>query len=243
MPLRPATTTDFLPASKTMTSAFFNEELFGGILHPHRHQYPDDMSLFFLRMLRVFYYESPDNHVILSISTNAETGAEEITGVALWTRKRAVKRSPSLSSQAMCKAMEAYNAAEALLYPNRAADPPMLDVLERADPFVKHHWSGTRAESWYLNLLGVSPAHGGKGLGRDLVAWGFGRAREEGVGCSVIAAKGKEEFYRRCGFDVLAGRATDFGGERNPLQGVEGGAVQFWDGGKPVEGVRGYEGP
>lgn len=241
MPIRPATFTDLLPASQAMAAAFADEELFGGVLHPHRKEYPGDMYLFFLRLLRVTYYASPDDHILLSTSTS-DSGAEEaIMGVAIWTRKRAVKRNATLANQAMAKVMETLNAAEALLHPNRAADPSMADVLERVDPFTKHHWTGTRAESWYLNLLGVDPAYGGKGVGRELVQWGFVRAREEGVGCSVIAALGKERFYERCGFDVTVGKAGDLGGEKNPLRFVEGGTIQFWDGGKPAEGIEAYK--
>lgn len=239
MPLRAATFPDLLPASKSLAAAFADEELFGKVLHPHRKDYPEDMYLFFLRQLRQTYY-SPDEHILLA-TTSGPNDNETITGVAVWTRKRAQKRSPSLATQAMAKAMGTYNAAEALLYPNRAADPAKSDILERMDPFTKHHWTGTRAESWYLNLLGVDPAHGGKGAGRELVQWGFTRAREEGVGCSVVAALGKERFYERCGFDVTVGKASDFGGERNPLKDVQGGTIQFWDGGRPVEGIREYE--
>lgn len=243
MPLRPATFADLLPASKAMAAAFKDEELFGGVLHPHRQQYPDDMYLFFLRLLRVMYYSSPDNYIILYTTTHPQTGEKDaIAGAALWTRKRAVKQKPTLPNQAMATAMESYNAAEALIYPNRAADPSMADVLDRMEPFTAHHWTGTRAESWYLNLLGVDPAFGGKGAGRELVAWGFERAREEGmgVGCSVIVAVGKEKFYERCGFDVTVGRAGDEGGEANPLRDVRGGAIMFWDGGRAAEGVKRY---
>lgn len=236
MPLRPATYADLLPASIVMASAFKDEVLFGQALHPHREQYPDDMYLYFLRLLRLAYYSSPDEHIILS-TTNDDT----IIGVANWTRKRAVKRKGSLYCQAMAKAMASYNAAEALVYPNRAADPSMADVLERMDPFTKHYWTGSRAESWYLNLLGVDPAHGGKGAGRELVQWGFSRAREEGVGCSVIAALGREKFYERCGYDVTVGKAGALGGERNPLRDIQGGTIIFWDGGKPVTGLEEYK--
>lgn len=224
-----------------MAAAFADEELFGGVLHPHRRDYPEDMYLFFLRLLRVTYYASPDDHIMLSTTSDPQTGAEAIAGVAIWTRKRAVKRYPSLANQAMAKAMQSYNAAEALVWPNRAADPSKADVLDRVEPFTKHHWTGSRAESWYLNLLGVDPAYGGKGAGRELVQWGFARAREESVGCSVIAAVGKERFYERCGFDVTVGKASDFGGEKNPLRDVKGGTIQFWDGGRPVQGIQAYE--
>ena len=70
--------------------------------------------------------------------------------------------------------------------------------------------------------------------------YGFDRAKEEGVGCSVISSAGRENFYRACGYDVNVGRAGDFGGEKNPLHNVEGGAVLFWDNGRSLEGVESY---
>lgn len=43
----------------------------------------------------------------------------------------------------------------------------------------------------------------------------------------MISALGKDGFYRRCGFDVEDGHATE--GEGNPLSGVPGGLVMFRD--------------
>lgn len=71
----------------------------------------------------------------------------------------------------------------------------------------------------------MHPEHQGRGYGRALVKWGLDQAEREGVCASVISADGKEEFYRRCGFDVQEGRAAD--GEENPLRDVPGGLV-FW---------------
>ena len=52
------------------------------------------------------------------------------------------------------------------------------------------------------------------------------RAREEDVPAAVMAAKGKETFYNRCGFTELVGWATD--GVDNPLNGrIGGGAIMF----------------
>lgn len=98
-------------------------------------------------------------------------------------------------------------------------------MLERAFPFIAPLWSGSRAESWYLEFLAVDPQYQGQGHGRKLVEWGLDLAEKEGVCASVLSADGKEEFYRKCGFDLQEGRAGD--GEGNPLKDVAGGLV-FW---------------
>lgn len=104
----------------------------------------------------------------------------------------------------------------------------MQEAFPKAMAYAQHLWSGPRATGWYLNFIAVDPAHQRQGYGRALVAWGLEQARKENVPASVISGTGKDSFYQRCGFEVLAGRATD--GEGNPLKGkVEGGAVWFRD--------------
>ena len=112
--------------------------------------------------------------------------------------------------------------------------------MEQVEPFQKHHWSGTRAESWYLAILCVDPACGKRGYGRQLVNYGFDRAKKESVGCSVISAEGKENFYQACGFDVHVGMAKDAGGDENPLKDVPGGSIFFWDNGIKPECIKSY---
>jgi GNAT superfamily N-acetyltransferase len=115
------------------------------------------------------------------------------------------------------------------LYPNRAADPAELDLEDRLAPFVAGFWSSAhRSDCWHLNHLSVAPEHQRQGYGRALVKWGLERAAADSVAASVICAAGKDRFYRRCGFEVEVGRATD--GVGNPLRGrVDGGVVLFKD--------------
>ena len=90
------------------------------------------------------------------------------------------------------------------------------------------HISGTRATGWYLNYLGVDPAHQNHGYGRALAKWGVEKARQEDISASVISGTRKDRFYRRCGFEELVGRVTD--GEGNPLKGLtEAGNVLFYN--------------
>lgn len=63
-----------------------------------------------------------------------------------------------------------------------------------------------------------------------LVQWGKDRAREERVCASLTSAERVEGFYEKMGFEQV-GRANV-----GPLEGVEGGAVMFWDGDGRGEG-------
>ena len=116
-------------------------------------------------------------------------------------------------------------------HPNRAADPVMHNIVSTVFSFTKHLWSGTRATGWYLNFLAVEPAYQNHGYGRALVTWGVERAKQENVAASVVSGTGRETFYRRCGFEVQAGRISD--GEGNPLKAKikesSGGLVLFRD--------------
>jgi GNAT superfamily N-acetyltransferase len=116
-----------------------------------------------------------------------------------------------------------YTRLERWMCPNRAADPSKENVLEESKPLIEHHWSGSREESWYLDLLAVHPRHQGKMYGRELVQWGVDEAKRDGICASLISAIGKERFYGRFGF-VEVGRANV-----GPLACIEGGAIMFND--------------
>lgn len=119
------------------------------------------------------------------------------------------------------------------VFPNRAAakppqlTAPQLHALFR--PFIAHLYTSPpyRKNAWKLVSLAVLPQYQSRGHGRKLVAWGLEQARKDGVVAHVMAAKGKETFYQRCGFTDVVGWATD--GEGNPLKemGIEGGAILF----------------
>lgn len=237
MSTRPATYADLLPASKVLAKAFRDEFLLGQWMHPHNKEYPDDLYLYFLHKLRTGYVGGPGNATFVSYKTNAD-GKEQITGLAHWQRK---PPSSDWYTTSKVKAMEWYNYLESFVYPNRAADPSRLGILGETWPFMEHFWTGSRAEVWDLALLGVDPDEGGQGFGKALVKWGFEKAKQEGVGCSVVASDGKEGFYKSCGFE-MAGTVRDEGGEKNPMvkNQIIGGAILFWDNERDTSGVKKY---
>lgn len=236
MPHREATWADLVPASKALAAGFENSELFGKYIHPYKDKYPNDMYLHFLRELRADYVAGPDHKVVVTYDATTN----KITGCAGWIRKRATKPNPGIYYSVLSQAVSAYNYLESFIYPNRAAEPSRVNVLDRMEPYTEHHWSGTRAESWYLAYIAVDPKAERKGYGKELVKYGMDLARAEGVGSSVIAAAGRATFYEACGYDKQVGTTSDHGGEDNPLYNVETGTVHFWDNGIEPKGIKAY---
>ncbi len=101
-------------------------------------------------------------------------------------------------------------------------------------PFIAHHFTSVpyRQNHWELATLGVDPRYQRRGVGRKLVRWGLERAKKDDLPAVVVGAKGTEEFYDRCGFELLVGLATEginAEGEVNPLRlrGVGGGCIRW----------------
>ncbi len=113
--------------------------------------------------------------------------------------------------------------ASSYLWPNRAADPTKLQILQDTFPLVAHYWSGPRKQNWSLGMLATHPDFQRRGLARKLVAWGVEQADRENVCASLVSSDGAEGFYRACGF-VEVGRANV-----GPLKehGIKGGAIMF----------------
>ena len=228
MPVRPATFADLLPAAHVCARAFFDEDLFGVRIHPKRSSFPGDVYLFFLRELRKNFF---DGRMTIMVSCAKEDQAT-VTGVAVWQRKgtggdRLAASQPWAAWFTGRFLIPAYNWLESLIWPNRAADPAQVDILDRAMPFTAHHWKTVeRLENWYLALLGTGPEYQGKGYGKELLKWGIERATEEGICVSLVSAHGKDGFYRHYGVTEHVGIASE-GGPDNPLCDIPGGMILF----------------
>ncbi|KAH8722883.1 hypothetical protein GQ44DRAFT_657805 [Phaeosphaeriaceae sp. PMI808] len=212
--------------ARIMSLAFWNDQLFGEMIHPNREKYPKDSDLYWLRDARVNFW---DRHYKFLVAVTPDTeapGKEKVIGVAQWERfgegakklglDRAEYDPRNLMKPLMTKAM----AVHERLYPNRAVSPVNKDVIERAYSFFDSVWSGKRAESWYLSFLCVHPDYQGIGVGKKLTLWGIDRAEEEGVVASLITVPGTEDFYHNLGFQEKFGCARDGGG--NPLTDLKG---------------------
>ena len=83
---------------------------------------------------------------------------------------------------------------------------------------VIQYWDGLRARAlpgphWYLMVLGVEPAHQGRGIGGRLIAPVLAQADAAGLACYLETELARDvEFYTRHGFAVLAeGEVPDAG--------------------------------
>jgi len=217
MPTRLATWQDLLPAAKLLAQVFHDDHMFGSFVHPRQDEYPEDVYLYWLRFLREIYYTEPGEHLVITYAEDSSTGeqATTVTGIAHWIRNYSKPPPTSWTSRLMLPIVERYNKAEDLVWKNRAVDHINDAIIALGNPYFMHHWSGSREDSWHLSLLGVSPAFGKRGYGRELVRWGFERSIQESVSCTVISVPGQERFYRACGFDTVVGTSNDEGGDEN----------------------------
>jgi GNAT superfamily N-acetyltransferase len=247
--LRPARWRDIPTIARLLSIAFHDDVLFGHTIHPHRNKYPQDTDYYWLRRGRVHYWD-PSRRWLVATVRDAATGREEIVGQAQWERlgegarrlgygwfdpreslqgSLSAEESPSAncfyaSGRLLSPITAAIERINALIWPNRAADPAKEDIIERSGPFMEHLWSGDRAESWYLEFIAVRPDYQGSGVGRKLLQWGLDKAEEGGVCMSLVSAPGKDAFYIKAGMFV---DGNTHGGEGNPLNDVEVANV-FW---------------
>jgi hypothetical protein len=68
-----------------MGQAFFDDNLFGDIIHPHRTKYPGDVNLYWIRRacLDIWKYRSA---WLVAVVGDVTLGQEIVVGVAQWER-------------------------------------------------------------------------------------------------------------------------------------------------------------
>ena len=84
--LRPALFSDHLAISHVCNAAFFDEDLFGKVMHPRRHEYPNDPALFWHKHIREEWTDWR-NKIFVKVVKDEKTGKESIVGVAVWQRQ------------------------------------------------------------------------------------------------------------------------------------------------------------
>jgi GNAT superfamily N-acetyltransferase len=222
--LRPAQPSDEPAIATICARAFFDEDLFGRVMHPNRGLYPDDVEIFWHETLRRDWASSRNRVFVVVSPSSAEQPEEQVIGAAIWQRQ-----GDDLHAQKIINEHIDPHPLFPSLTPqeNRAADPTKKNILAESVKYTQHYWSGSHSENWFLSLCAVDPAFAGRGYGRLLVKWGLDRAREEGVDASVMSSEGTNSFYLRCGFDEVVGNANE--GEGNPLKAmdVKGGDILF----------------
>jgi hypothetical protein len=88
MPIRLATPSDEPAMALLLATAFFDESLFGPVIHPYRHDYPDDVKIFWSERLRKAW-QTRNEKLFVATTTAGENGKEEekVVGVAVWQRQ------------------------------------------------------------------------------------------------------------------------------------------------------------
>lgn len=64
--------------------AFFDDEIIGEIMHPHREKYPEDIYWFLLRGIRERFWDW--RHRFFVVVTKDDNGVERVAGAADWRR-------------------------------------------------------------------------------------------------------------------------------------------------------------
>ncbi|KAK5109969.1 hypothetical protein LTR62_006336 [Meristemomyces frigidus] len=215
MPVRFATKDDVGTMARISSEAFWDDELFGEVIHPYRDQHPDGPRLYWLALIRKGW-QDPANTFLVSTTGDEKN---KVAAWAQWTRKG--RKETAADEDSMRKQVE-----WPALPPNEAAHPERITYLERSYDHISHQWTGAREQAYDIAILATLPSHQGEGHGKALMQWGIQRATSEQVPISVISALGKDGFYNKLGFTIPAGNAQD--GEGNPLAGlVEGGNI-WW---------------
>jgi GNAT superfamily N-acetyltransferase len=207
------------------TRAFFDDDLFGRVIHPQRTTYPNDVQIYWHEWLRHDWASLRSKIMVAVTEPDHERDQERIIGVAIWERQGGdVGAQRALEDFAISGPWPALKSTW-----NRALDPSKKTILQDSEMYIKQYWAGPCATNWYLALCCVDPEYQQRGCGRLLTSWGLKRAKEEGIRASVIASDGSTDFYLKCGFDEIVGNASREGGEGNPMMkdNVKGGDIMF----------------
>lgn len=83
--IRPARLSDHPAMANIFALAFWDEVLFGHIMHPYRQLYPCDFALYALRRVRGKYWDWT-HQMLVSTVQDRVSGRETVTGWADWAR-------------------------------------------------------------------------------------------------------------------------------------------------------------
>ncbi|KAF1837628.1 hypothetical protein BDW02DRAFT_518382 [Decorospora gaudefroyi] len=211
--LRKAQLWDINAITRIWHKAFFDDEIIGDIMHPHRHQYPEGVYWFLLQGVRERFWDWRHQFVVAVDQDN-----ETIVGAADWRRLGAGGASRELfrvdPRNLIAPAIHAWHAVVERVFPNRAADPSRSSFLDSAVAASAQYWTGDRTECWDLHVCGVDPDYQGKGVGKLLAQWGVQEAQKEGSGtcASVLCGEKNRGFYGKAGLTVQVGGREGKGG-------------------------------
>lgn len=83
--LRTARYTELPGIAPIFKLAFWDDKLFGDLIHPHRDAYPGDMELWWLRRARVNFWDYTWQWIV-AVEKDKD-GKETVVGIAQWVRQ------------------------------------------------------------------------------------------------------------------------------------------------------------
>lgn len=81
--LRMANFSDVPLIARVWATAFFDDQVIGKLMHPHRDQYPEDVYWFLLRGIRERFWDWRHQFVVVTVQ---DGGKERVAGAADWRR-------------------------------------------------------------------------------------------------------------------------------------------------------------
>ncbi|KAH7072390.1 acyl-CoA N-acyltransferase [Paraphoma chrysanthemicola] len=209
--LRAARLSDLSSIAAVWAAAFFDDEIIGEIMHPHRNEHPDDVYWFLLRGIRERFWDWRHQFMVV-------TDGGKVVGAADWRRLGKGGEARELwradPRNLISPLLKTYHSLSLTIFPNRAADPSRSAFLDTAVANSEKYWTGERTECWDLHVCGVHPDYQGKGVGRLLAEWGVQEAKKEGdnVVASVLCGEKNRGFYGKAGLSVQVGGTPGKGG-------------------------------
>ncbi|KAF2473756.1 uncharacterized protein BDR25DRAFT_332556 [Lindgomyces ingoldianus] len=194
---RYACLSDLPSIARCWFDAFFDDEVIGDIMHPHRKQFPEDVYWFLLRGIRERFWDWRHQFIVVVM---AENGKEKVIGAADWRRIGDGGRARELCTcdprNFIKPALGLYHTLSLAFFPNRAADPKASSFLSSAVANAEQYWTGDHAECSDLHVCGVDSKFQGRGIGKLLV----------NLGTSVMTGEKMRGFYARSGLTEEAGQ-------------------------------------
>ena len=231
MRIRPAHRSD-IPALVSVACAAFIHEPVYDQFSPFRFDYPNDYRTFWLNVWRGKLASANNTVIVAQIDESDEEEAEnrgEVVGFSDWYRSGSAEELSRWNTDSWSKRMGAMAFLTCAIriissMCRTGLERPLLKIQERYNSFFsfdrttceaaidKLHsqgavWDAKFPSLIHLNILGVSPDHQRKGIGRRLVEYGMQRAKEEGVRVLLEATASGMPLYIHQGF-VEIGRSV-----------------------------------
>ena len=222
--IRRATLTDVPQMAEVFAAGFIDDDVFGRFMHPKRREYPEDWLRWWAKEIR---------SQIIDPAGLCFVGVDKAGAIqACCLTKKIGNPSQRIAAEGILgRRLEqargiALNAWDSWIFTDRTADPKAMAIFEKNWDDIKHHFSGPRAQAWFIEGFCVHPrVQRGGGFGRDLLlnAIELGKTEEPPVPIAVIASEIGDAFYEKYGFREV-GRA-DVG----DMSEVEGGSLKFYE--------------